>query len=138
MVGNLVIEDKTSKMGMRLPHKIFIGGGFVGVLKGQKALINGIPAGNYELRVESMIPFIYARHIITIKEGENYVTFHDRERFWDWLLWLDVVIVLLRWLIDLPQQVDICCRIVSNVIFVAWIVYEYVIRKRYFRFEQKK
>lgn len=136
-MSNLIIEDKTSKMGVHLPHKIFLGGGFLGILKGQKALINNIPAGSYVLRVESMIPFIYAQQTIVIKEGENQVSFHDRERVWDCLLWFDVVIVLLRWLIELPKQVDLCCRVISNVIFVAWIIYEYIIRKRYFRFVQK-
>ena len=130
--GDLEIEDRSSMMGMSLPHKILINGQQLCIMK-KKAKISGMPCGKYKLTIQSMFPFISAEAEIDIKQGENKITFTDKETLWDVLFTIDLILMVVHWFVHLPDNIDLIYKIVTNGYFVIWLVYEFIIRKRYFR-----
>ena len=124
-------------MGMTLPHKIYFNGQLLGIMQRKEIQVKEIPEGKYRLKIQSMIPLLYAEKEIQIKRGENAVTFSDREKFWDILFTIDLVLVIVKWFITLPDQINLIYNIVTNGYFAVWLIYEWVIRKRYFRITEK-
>ena len=123
-------------MGMTLPHKIFFNGQLLGIMQRKEIQVKDIPEGRYRLKIQSMIPFLFAEKEIEIKRGENTVTFSDREKFWDILFTIDLVLVVVKWFITLPDNINLIYNIVTNGYFAVWLIYEWVIRKRYFKIQQ--
>ena len=80
MNNSLTIIDKSSMMGLSLPHKIYIDNYYIGIVKGKSATINGFPLGRYNIMIQSMIPYFSSSSTIEIKEGSNTVEFKDKER----------------------------------------------------------
>ena len=130
--GDLEIEDKSSLMGMSFPHKILFNGQQFCIMK-KKTKISGIPCGKYKLTIQSMFPFISAEAEIDIRQGENKVTFTDKEKFWDVLFTIDLILMVVHWFIHLPDNIDLIYRIVTDGYFVLWLIYEWAIRKKYFK-----
>ena len=121
---------------MTLPHKIFFNGQLLGIMQRKEIQIKDIPEGQYRLKIQSMIPFLYAEEDIKIKRGTNTVTFSDREKFWDILFTIDLLLVVVKWFITLPDNINLIYNIVTNGYFAVWLIYEIAIRKRYFRIKQ--
>ena len=134
--GDLEIEDRSSMMGMSFPHKILINGQQLCIMK-KKAKICGMPCGKYKLTIQSMFPFISAEAEIDIKQGENKITFTDKETLWDILFTIDLILMVVHWFVHLPDNIDLIYKIVTNGYFVIWLVYEFIIRKRYFRIRKE-
>ena len=124
-------------MGLTLPHKIYFNGQLLGIMQRKEIQLKGIPEGKYSLKIQSMIPFIYAEKEIGVKRGANTITFSDREKFWDILFTIDLVLVIVKLFITLPDNLDLIYKIVTNGYFAIWLIYEWVIRKRYFRIEER-
>lgn len=120
---------------MSFPHKIYFNGRLLGVMQRKEIQISDIPEGNYQLKIQSMVPFIYAEKDIHIKRGENTVTFSDREKFWDIVFTLDLILVITKLFITLPDNINLIYKIVTNGYFALWLIYEWVIRKRYFKID---
>jgi hypothetical protein len=123
-------------MGMTLPHKIYFNGQLLGIMQRKEIQVKDIPEGVYRLKIQSMIPFLFAETEITVKRGENTVIFSDREKFWDILFTIDLLLVIVKWFITLPDNINLIYSIVTNGYFVVWLAYEWIIRKRYFRIQQ--
>lgn len=125
-------------MGMTLPHKIFFNGQLLGIMQRKEIQVKDIPEGTYRLKIQSMIPFLYAEEDIRIKQGVNTVTFSDRERFWDILFTIDLILVIVKWFITPPDNINLIYNIVTNGYFAVWIIYEWIIRKRYFKITESE
>ena len=123
-------------MGVTLPHKIYFNGKLLGIMQRKEILVKDIPEGRYRLKIQSMIPFLFAEREIFIKGGQNTVTFSDREKFWDILFTIDLVLVIVKLFLKLPDNINMIYNIVTNGYFAVWLIYEWVIRKRYFRIKQ--
>jgi hypothetical protein len=123
-------------MGMTLPHKIYFNGQLLGIMQRKEIQVKDIPEGVYRLKIQSMIPFLFAETEITVKRGENTVIFSDREKFWDILFTIDLLLVIVKWFITLPDNINLIYSIVTNGYFAVWLAYEWIIRKRYFRIQQ--
>lgn len=123
-------------MGMTLPHKIYFNGKLLGIMQRKEILVKDIPEGRYRLKIQSMIPFLFAEREIFIKGGQNTVTFSDREKFWDILFTIDLVLVIVKLFLKLPDNINMIYNIVTNGYFAVWLIYEWVIRKRYFSIKQ--
>ena len=123
-------------MGMTLPHKIYFNGKLLGIMQRKEILVKDIPEGRYRLKIQSMIPFLFAEQEIQIKRGANTVIFSDREKFWDILFTIDLVLVIAKLFLKLPDHINMIYNIVTNGYFAVWLIYEWVIRKRYFRIKQ--
>lgn len=136
-MGTLEIQDNTSKMGMTLPHKILFNGQLLGILKKKAIKIKDIPIGKYKLKIQSMIPFFFSELIIDIKKGENTIVFTDREKFWDIVFTIDLILMIIDWFITFPKNTETIYQIVTNGYFIIWIIYEWIIRKKYFKIVQQ-
>ena len=130
--GDLEIEDHSTMMGMSFPHKILFNGQLLCVMK-KNAKISGIPCGKYKFTIQSMFPFISAETEIEIRQGENKITFTDKEKFWDVLFTIDLILMVVHWFVHLPDNIDLIYRIVTDGYFIIWLIYEWTIRKKYFK-----
>ena len=122
---------------MTLPHKVYFNGQLLGIMQRKEIQVKDIPEGKYRLKIQSMIPFLYAEQEIRIQRGENTVTFSDREKFWDILFTIDLILVIVKLFLKLPDHVNLIYNIVTNGYFAVWLIYEWIIRKRYFRIKKQ-
>lgn len=133
-MARLNIVQKSGKFSLQIPHKILINGRPIGLLK-EKAVAVEMPAGNYRLTVQSLFPFLYTSEIIDVVDGrETTLEFSDRERWWDILFVLDIVLWTLKRFLHLASPWTWIYEIFTNGYFVLWLVYEWRIREHYFKF----
>lgn len=135
--GNITLTDKSTMMGMAMPHKIFFDGRLLGIMQKKEIRIEGIPVGTHKVKIQSMIPFISTEADIKVGEGENRITFHDREKFWDWLFTIDLIMVIVQWIVTLPTGIKTYYNIATDAIFAIWLAYEWLNRKKYFKIEKQ-
>ncbi|MCR4965876.1 MAG: hypothetical protein K6A41_09500 [Bacteroidales bacterium] len=128
----LKIIQKHSKFSMQIPHKIIINGQLLGIMQTRELNIQ-MPPGHYVLTIQSMIPFISASQNVTVQEGVvNYAEFHDREKWWDYLFIIDIILWFADFFFTLPHPWGLVYKIFTNGYFVVWLLYEFLIRKKYF------
>ncbi len=129
----LTIIQKKSRLMPALPHKLVVNNQVVGIMKGTETNVE-LPAGQYNIMIQSMLPFFSASMDVTVHSGvRNVLTFSDREKIWDALLVVDMVLWVAELFFELPSPWDVVYQVFTNGYLVAWLVYELVIRKRYFR-----
>ena len=136
--SSITLTDKSAFMGIALPHKIFFDDRLLGIMQKKKIHIEGIPVGEHKVKIQSMIPFISTETKVQVSEGDNKITFHDREKFWDWLFTIDLLMVIVQWIVTLPTNIKTYYNITADVIFVIWLAYEWLNRKKYFRIEKSQ
>lgn len=135
-MGSLQIIHKGSKTSQLIPHKVYLNGTFIGILKDKSVQLQGLPEGLYNLKIESLIPFFYAQKIISLQNQNNIISFKDREQFWDILFVIDIILIVLQWFITLPPNIGHWYNIFTNGYMILWIIYEWIIRKNYFIIKQ--
>ena len=126
----------------RLPHLVFIDGLYAGTMQGDSFTLE-LPPGSYSLKVQfgGRLPLgrsgrsvdlsVSAVTQIELARGEaKNVTFHDRERLWNVLFDIDLVLWLLSLFVAMPPLY----KILSDTFFAVWLVRLVLIRKRYFSF----
>ena len=125
----------------KLPHAVFINGYYAGMMKDHDLRIE-IPSGSYSLKVQfgGLIPLgksgksldlsvSSTAQVEVLQKGDVLCEFHDRERLWNILFDIDLILWVVSWFVTLPQLY----KILSDVFFVIWLVRLVVIRKRYYR-----
>ena len=125
----------------KLPHTVFINGYYAGMVKDGDLRIE-IPAGIYSLKVQfgGLIPLGKSGKTLDLsvsstaqvevpQEGNVLCEFHDRERLWNILFDIDLILWVISWFVTLPPLY----KILSDVFFAIWLVRLVVIRKRYYR-----
>lgn len=118
-----------------LPHKLFINNQFVGIMKGAEVNID-MPEGDYLVMIQSVVPLFSSTQQIAVQDGvRNVLTFSDREKIWDALLVVDMVLWVAELFFELPSPWDVVYQVFTNGYLVAWLVYEWIIRKKYFRMQ---
>jgi len=131
----LRIIQKRAKFGLAIPHKLWINGRMLGIMKDKEVNIE-MPAGLYTVTIQSMFPFLSATTQVRVGEGAvNVLSFHDREKWWDYLFTIDMVLWIAEFFFTLPAPWGLVYKICTNGYFVIWLLYEWIIRKRYFLFE---
>ena len=123
----------------RLPHLIFIDDLYAGTMQGETQI--QMPAGHYKMRVQfgGKIPLGKSGKSIDLSvsstcdnvEVRQHTTFlfHDRERLWNLLFDIDLIV----WVVSLFIPLTRLYRILSDSFFVIWLVRLLIIRKRYYR-----
>lgn len=123
----------------RLPHLIFIDDLYAGTMQGETQI--QMPAGHYKMRVQfgGRIPLGKSGKSIDLSvsstcdnvEVKQHTTFlfRDRERLWNLLFDIDLIV----WLVSLFIPLTWLYRILSDSFFVIWLVRLLIIRKRYYR-----
>ena len=132
-----IIKDCSSFMA-KLPNKIFINGRLVGIMQQKKVSIM-IPQATYSIMIQSPIPFLYATDMVEIEpQVENIVTFRNRERIWDILFSIDLILWISGFFVSLPSPWNMIYEISTNAFLVIWLIYEFCIRKKYYHIRQYK
>lgn len=133
-MARLNIVQKSGKFSLPLPHRVLVNGRLIGILK-EKSVAIEMPAGNYRLTIQSMFPFLYTSEIVDVVNGrETTLEFSDRERWWDILFVLDIVLWTLKRFLHLASPWTWIYEIFTNGYFVIWLIYEWRIREHYFNF----
>jgi len=135
-MGSLQIIHKGSKTSQLIPHKVYLNGTFIGILKDKSVQLQGLPEGLYNLKIESMFPFFYSQKVINIQNQNNIVSFKDKEQFWDILCVIDLILIVVQWFITLNPVATRWYNIFTNGYLILWILYELIIRKNYFIIKQ--
>ncbi len=125
----------------RLPHIVFIDGMLAGVMQGDELRVNA-PAGNYNVRIQcgARLPlgrngrgidlFVSGSQQVEVRrEGITTVTFHDRERLWNVLFDIDLIL----WIVSLFVTMPPLYKVLSDSFFAVWLIRLIVIRKRYYK-----
>ena len=134
----LTIEKDCSNLIARLPNRIFINGRFVGIMQQKKVGIM-IPEGIYSIMIQSPLPFLYATDQVEIqKDVNNIVVFKNRERIWDILFTIDLILWIAGFFFTLPEPWGMVYEIATNTFLAIWLIYEFCIRKKYYRIKQYK
>ena len=129
----LTISQQRSRLMPPIPHLIFINGQFVGQMPNDEVRIE-MPAGTYDVRIQSMLRWFSASQRVQVEGGvANVLTFSDRERWWDALFAIDIALEIVSYFIALPHPWNIVYKIFTWGYFIAWIAYEWAIRHHYFR-----
>lgn len=95
-----------------------------------------MPPGSYRIRIQSMLPFWGAEMEVAVSEGvENRLLYRNRERGWDIVLMIDLVLWVIGFFPNLPEYWEMAYNIFTYGILVLWLGYEWLIRKKYYRME---
>ena len=122
MMSSVLLIRPERKQWIPLPHYLLINGQMLGLMRGNDSVRVALPEGDYAVTVRSAYKFI-----------ESTLTFGDRERWWNWLFNLDLVLWLIKWFFDFGNYWDTVYEIASNGFFVLWFLRIWIIHKRYFR-----
>ena len=134
-MARLKIVQKSSKFSLSIPHKVWINNQMIGIMKTPEVNIE-LPAGQYLVTIQSMIPILSASAPVkTYEETTTVFAFHDREKVWDWLFVIDLILWFAEFFFTLPSPWGLAYKIFTNGYFVLWMVYEWIIRKKYFGIE---
>ena len=125
----------------KLPHAVLINGFFAGMMRDHDLRVE-TPPGTYSLKVQFGGPLRLGKSGKSIdlslsstaqveipQNGEVLCTFHDRERLWNILFDIDLVLWIVSWFVTMPPLY----KILSDVFFAIWLVRLVVIRKRYYK-----
>jgi len=134
-----VILSVRGSLMARIPHYILIDGRMVGIAKGRDIVIM-MPPGNHAITIRSMYKFLESTTDVDVPDnGLRRVIYSDRDRLWNWIFNIDLVVWLLKTIFaaDIPSPWGLIYEIVSDTILVAWIVRTWLIRKHFFIFTTK-
>lgn len=132
-MAHLKIIHHTSKLMSKIPHRILINQQLIGLMNTPEVNIR-IPEGRYLITIQSVFPLFSASMAVGVSENvENVLAFSDREKWWDILFVIDIILWCADRLIHLPHPWNIVYQIFTNGYFVLWLLYEWLIRKKYFR-----
>lgn len=120
---------------------VFLDGLYAGMLKDGRLQLNA-PHGNYELKVQfgGRVPIgkrgksidILVSSTRPIKvpiTGDVEYVFHDRERLWNLLFDIDLIVWVVSWFVTMPPLY----KILSDAFFAVWMVRLILIRKKYYK-----
>ena len=135
--SQLIISPKGKLMAM-IPHYLLINDQLLGAFKGKEAHIN-LPPGRYKVTIRSLYKFIESTIDVYIPIGESKrLTFTDRDKVWNWLFNIDLVLWLLKRILHVPEPWGTIYEIVSNGFFAIWLVRIWIIRKDYFAIKEEQ
>ena len=142
-IATLTICHRRRFYEPRLPHLLFVDGLYAGTMRGDEYSIH-MPAGRYRLRVQfgGVVPLGKSGRSVDLSvssekeglevQGDTRVEFRDRERLWNLLFDVDLVV----WVVSLCVPLTRVYKIVSDAFFLVWIVRLVIIRKRYYRISE--
>ena len=125
----------------RIPHAVFLDGLYAGMLNDDRLQLNA-PRGKYELKVQfgGRVPIGKSGRSIDMSvsstksievpsTGDVEYVFHDRERLWNLLFDIDLIVWVVSWFVTMPPLY----KILSDAFFAVWLVRLILIRKKYYK-----
>ncbi len=129
----LVVQPERRQL-LPLPHYLLINGRMVGVMRGNGPVRVGLPEGEYDVTVRSVYKWIESTVHVRMASGKRVcLTFGDRERLWNWVFNLDLLLWLAKRVLDLGEPWNMVYEILSNGFFLVWLLRLVMVRKHYFR-----
>ena len=120
---------------------VFLDGLYAGMLKDDRLQLNA-PRGKYELKVQfgGRVPIgksgrsidmsvSSTKPIVVPSTGDVEYVFHDRERLWNLLFDIDLIVWVVSWFVTMPP----IYKILSDAFFAVWLVRLILIRKKYYK-----
>lgn len=131
----LKICYEKEKFSPPLPHIFWINGQKIGIMQKNDVTIE-LPEGDYMVKIQSVFPFFFATKFIKIKEKvQNNLSFKNREKWWDILFTIDLIFWFAELFFKLPAPWNLIYKIATNGYFVVWLIYEWIIREKYYRMD---
>lgn len=136
-MATLTLVHKRRFYEARLPHLLFIDGLYAGTMRADTYQLQ-LPSGSYQVRVQfgGRIPLgrsidlsVSSTHPKVEVHRSATLTFHDRERIWNLLFDVDLILWLVSLFLPLPRLY----KILSDLFFVVWLVRLILIRKHYYK-----
>lgn len=138
-----LILHRRQLLKVGIPYWVFINGHPVGFMNSKDAVIQMV-AGQYNLGVKIVFRIkkwqftIGSEEPITLENDSNcHVTISDKERWWNLLFDVDLVLWLICFFVTIPEPWNYLYHILSEGFFALWLIRIWVIRKRYFVFDVK-
>lgn len=136
----LLIHRK-HRLGPVIPYWVFVNNRTVGIMKEQEVAIE-MPAGVYDIGVRVVfaarkpdLSLGGSRRLALAEHEVRELTVTDKERWWNLLFDVDLVLWVAEFFMTLPQPWHTIYEVVSNGFFVVWLLRLWIIRKRYFVLE---
>ncbi|MCQ2148721.1 MAG: cyclase family protein [Bacteroidales bacterium] len=137
-MGLLRITQKKSKLSPTLAHYILIGGKRVCLMQSE-VLNMELPNGTFEITIQSILKIFQSKAVVTITDSTDaFIDFSDKEKIWDILFILDIILWCIKGLFGLPDPYSLIYDIFTNGYLILWIGYELYIRGRYFKLDVYK
>lgn len=131
----VITQKKRGKFALRIPHYILINGRMIGLMRDESVTLN-VPPATFELRIQSVFRWFFSSAVVSTHEGTvTHIDFSDREKWWDILFVIDIILWCVKRFLNLAAPWTWIYEIFTNGYFVAWLIYEWSIRKRYFRLD---
>lgn len=131
----LIVSERRRRHTLALPHRLFINGQMVGIMQGGEVCLQ-MPQGRATVVIQSMLPWLSASMVVEVREGYDCrVVFADRERLWDILFGIDLVVWVVRLFLSLTPTANLVYHLCSDGFFVVWAVRTWLLRRRYFHIE---
>ena len=131
----IISQKKKGKLNFSIPHYILINGKMLGLMRDTSVTIE-VPPATFEVRIQSVFKWFYSAAVVTThEETDTFIEFTDREMWWDALFVVDIVLWCIKGLFHLSAPWTWIYEVFTNGYFVAWLIYEWVIRKRYFKLD---
>ncbi len=135
----LLTLHRKQRFKVAIPYWVFIDGQSVGMMRSSNVGID-LPEGSYNLAVKIVLGLwkwrfdIGGDTVVTLSEQlPTRVRITDRERWWNLLFDLDLVIWIACMFIELPAPWNVVYHILSEGFFAIWMIRILVIRNRYFK-----
>ncbi len=131
-MSELIIAEKRRQI-VSLPHYLLIDGRMLGVFRGEAHI--QMPAGRYKVTLRSSYRFIESSADISIGIDDCVsLLYADRERWWNILFNIDLVLWIAKRFITFSEPWDTLYEVASNGFFAIWLLRLWLIRKHYFTF----
>ena len=135
----LLTLHRKQRFKVAIPYWVFVDGQPVGMMRSCDVGID-LPEGSYNLAVKIVLGLwkwrfdIGGDTVVTLSEQlPTRVRITDRERWWNLLFDLDLIIWIACMFIELPEPWNVVYHVLSEGFFAIWIIRILVIRNRYFK-----
>lgn len=129
---------------LSIPYWVFINEQPIGIMQSKEVSIE-LPPAQFELRIKILFRVfkwqfsIGGKKKISLAEGEHlHLMIADKERWWNILFDIDLVLWLAKLFFELPHPWNIIYEVVSNGFFALWLARVWFIRNRYFQIIEQK
>ena len=131
----VITQKKRGKLCLKIPHYLLINGRMLWLMRDESVTLN-MPPATFELRIQSIFKWFFSSAVVSTHEGTvTHIDFSDREKWWDILFVIDIILWCVKRFLNLAAPWTWIYEIFTNGYFVAWLIYEWSIRKRYFRLD---
>lgn len=129
---------------LSIPYCVFINEQPIGIMQGKEVSIE-LPSAQFDLSIKILFRLfkwqfsIGGKRKVCLSEGEHlHLMIIDKERWWNILFDIDLVLWLAKIFFELPHPWNIVYEVVSNGFFALWLARIWFIRDRYFQIIEQK